>query len=69
MHRTGDGPLTRTIVKPILGRVLRHGFTDMRGMEEIVRRGFQLSRADLADGTLHCLTDRTSVHTAISIAT
>jgi hypothetical protein len=100
MHTTGDGPLTRALVKPILQRVLRHGFADMLGMEEVVRasgldwtilrpprltngrrtgdyrtevdrnvRGsFQVSRADLADCVLRCLTDQTSVGRAISIA-
>jgi putative NADH-flavin reductase len=32
----GDGPVTRTVVKPILGRVLRHAFADFRRTEEIV---------------------------------
>jgi putative NADH-flavin reductase len=100
MHTAGDGPLTRVLVKPILRRVLRHGFADMLGMEAVVRassldwtilrpprltngrrtggyrtevdrnvRGrFQVSRADLADCMLHCLTDPASVGKAISIA-
>jgi putative NADH-flavin reductase len=99
MHTAGDGPLTRALVKPILQRVLRHGFADMLGMEEVVRasgldwtilrpprltngrrtgdyrtevdrnvRGsFQVSRADLADCMLRCLTDPTSMGRAISI--
>lgn len=36
MHTEGDGLLTKALVKPILRRVLRHGFADMRHMEEIV---------------------------------
>lgn len=32
-----DGPLNRFVVKPVLGRVLRHPFADMRRMEELVR--------------------------------
>lgn len=37
MHVDGaDGPVTRFVVKPILGRVLRHAFADMRRMEELV---------------------------------
>ncbi|NUW43922.1 NAD(P)-dependent oxidoreductase [Nonomuraea rhodomycinica] len=35
--REGDGPLTRLVAKPILNRVLRHAFADMRHMEELVR--------------------------------
>jgi putative NADH-flavin reductase len=101
MYTAGDGPVTRMIVKPIVRRLLRYSFADMRGMEEIVRRsglawtimrppwltngrptgayqtevngnvrgGFQVSRADLADCMLRCLTDQASVHTAISIST
>jgi putative NADH-flavin reductase len=100
MHTTGDGPLTRAFVKPILRGVLRHGFADMLRMEEVVRAsgldwtilqpprltdgrrtgryrievdrnvrgGFQVSRADLADCMLRCLTDPASVGRAISIA-
>ncbi|NUW32328.1 SDR family oxidoreductase [Nonomuraea sp. SMC257] len=34
--REGDGPLTR-LVKPVLNRLLRHAFADMRRMEELVR--------------------------------
>jgi len=37
LSTTGDDPLTRVLVKPILRRVLRHGFADMRAMQEIVR--------------------------------
>jgi putative NADH-flavin reductase len=36
-HTTGDGPLVRFVVKPVLGYVLRHPFADMRAMEEVVR--------------------------------
>lgn len=32
-----DGPVTRFAVKPILDRVLRHAFADMRRMEDLVR--------------------------------
>lgn len=99
MHTAGDGPLTRALVKPILRRMLRHGFADMRRMEEVVmasglewtilrpprltggrhtgtyrtemnrnvRGGIQVSRADLADCMLRCLTDPTTEQTAISI--
>ncbi|GAA3149508.1 SDR family oxidoreductase [Nonomuraea roseoviolacea subsp. carminata] len=35
--REGDGPLTRLVAKPILSRVLRHAFADMRRMEDLVR--------------------------------
>jgi putative NADH-flavin reductase len=31
-----DGPMTRRVVKPMLARLLRHGFADMRRMEELV---------------------------------
>ena len=34
---TGDGPLTRYLAKPIVGRVLKHTWDDMRRMEELVR--------------------------------
>jgi putative NADH-flavin reductase len=33
----GDGVATRLIVKPILQRLLRHGFADVRRMEEEIR--------------------------------
>ncbi|GAA4611258.1 SDR family oxidoreductase [Actinoallomurus liliacearum] len=33
----GDGPLTRYVAKPILQRLLRHGFADMGRAEEAVR--------------------------------
>ncbi|EMD30197.1 NAD(P)-dependent oxidoreductase [Amycolatopsis azurea] len=33
----GDAFFTRNVVKPILGRVLRHGFADMIAAERIVR--------------------------------
>lgn len=36
MHTDGDGPFTKTVVKPILRRVLRHGFADMTAMEDKV---------------------------------
>lgn len=36
-HTTGDGLFVRSLVKPVLGRVLRHSFADMAAMEEIVR--------------------------------
>lgn len=36
MHTTGDGVVTRTVVKPLLGRWLRHGFADMLAMEDLV---------------------------------
>lgn len=100
MYTDGDGPLTRALVKPMLRRLLRHGFADMRAMEDVVRSsglewtilrpprltggrwtgtyrternrnvrgGIQLTRADLADCMLACLTDRTTIDTAISIA-
>jgi putative NADH-flavin reductase len=35
----GDGPLTRHIAKPILQRILRHAFADLRRAEEEVRDG------------------------------
>jgi putative NADH-flavin reductase len=34
---SGDDPLTRFVVKPILRRALRDGFADLRTAEEIVR--------------------------------
>ncbi|GAB3982306.1 SDR family oxidoreductase [Actinoallomurus acanthiterrae] len=33
----GDGPVTRYVAKPILKRILRHGFADMGRAEEEVR--------------------------------
>jgi uncharacterized protein YbjT (DUF2867 family) len=33
----GDDPLTRYLAKPILRRALRATFTDMRGMEQVLR--------------------------------
>ncbi|MCO6005809.1 SDR family oxidoreductase [Actinoallomurus purpureus] len=33
----GDGPVTRYVAKPILQRILRHAFADMRRAEEEVR--------------------------------
>lgn len=100
MHTDGDGPLTKALVKPILRGMLRHGFADMRGMEEVVvasgldwtilrpprltngrhtgtyrtevnrnvRGGMQVSRADVADCMLRCLTDPAAVRAAISIS-
>ena len=32
-----DGAFVRTVVKPLLGRVLKHAYADMRRMEELVR--------------------------------
>jgi putative NADH-flavin reductase len=37
MFTEGDGPLSRLVVKPILRRLLRHAWADMRRMEYIVR--------------------------------
>lgn len=100
MHTDGDGPMTKALVKPMLRRMLRHGFADMRGMEEVVwvsgldwtilrpprltngrhtgtyrtemnrnvRGGIQVSRADVADYMLRCLTDPATVHAAISVS-
>lgn len=36
-HTTGDSLPIRLLVKPILGRLLRHQFADMLAMEEVVR--------------------------------
>jgi len=36
MVTEGDGPLTKALVKPILRRILVHGWTDMRHMEDVV---------------------------------
>ncbi|GAA0355130.1 SDR family oxidoreductase [Microbispora corallina] len=33
----GDGPLTRLIMKPLLGNLLKHTIADKRRMEEVVR--------------------------------
>jgi putative NADH-flavin reductase len=33
----GDGPLTRLVLKPVVGTILRHSFADMRRTEDIVR--------------------------------
>lgn len=84
----GDGPLTRLLLKPVLGAVLRHSFADMRRTEDVVRSsgldwtivrpprltdgphtgsyrtavnrnvggGLRISRADLADCILRCVT-------------
>lgn len=32
-----DGPVTRFMVKPLLGRILKHAYADMRRMEELVQ--------------------------------
>jgi putative NADH-flavin reductase len=37
MFTEGDGPMSRLVVKPILRRLLRHAWADMRRMEYIVR--------------------------------
>jgi putative NADH-flavin reductase len=37
IHTNGDDPFTRFVVKPILGRILRHSFADVRQMETLVR--------------------------------
>jgi putative NADH-flavin reductase len=95
----GDGPLMRLVMKPLLGRLLKHTIADKRRMEEVVRasglgwtilrlpmltdgprtgayrsaidhnvRGaLRVSRADLADCILRCLTDHTAVNAVISI--
>jgi putative NADH-flavin reductase len=100
IYTAGDGPVTRLIVKPIVRRLQRHSFADMRGMEQVARAsglawtimrppwltngrptgsyqtevngnvpgGFQVSRADLADCMLRCLTGQASAHTTISIS-
>jgi putative NADH-flavin reductase len=97
---TGDGPVTRYVAKPILQRILRHGFADMgRAEEEVrdsaldwtivrpprlidkegtgryrtavdlnVRRGLQISRADLAAGILALIPDDSVVRRHVSIA-
>src|SRR2546423_1079391 len=36
MHTEGDGVFTRTLVKPMLGAILKHGFADMLAMEDLV---------------------------------
>jgi uncharacterized protein YbjT (DUF2867 family) len=36
-HTTGDSLPIRLLVKPVLGRVLRHHFADMLAMEDVVR--------------------------------
>ena len=36
-HTTGDSLPIRLLVKPLLGRVLRHQFADMLAMEDVVR--------------------------------
>ncbi|HJP73902.1 MAG TPA: SDR family oxidoreductase [Pseudonocardiaceae bacterium] len=37
MVTTGDGPVSRIVAKPILRRLLRHTWADMRRMEDVVR--------------------------------
>jgi putative NADH-flavin reductase len=37
MVTTGDGPVSRIVAKPILRRLLRHTWPDMRRMEDLVR--------------------------------
>lgn len=39
MHTGGDGAFTRSVVKPILVRVLREAYADMRALEERVVAG------------------------------
>ncbi|QFU86122.1 NAD(P)-dependent oxidoreductase [Amycolatopsis sp. YIM 10] len=39
LAKDNDGPLTRVLVKPIVQRMLRNPFADMRRMEELVRAG------------------------------
>src|SRR5690348_10403963 len=36
MHTEGDGFFTRTLVKPLLNTVLKHGWSDMLAMEDVV---------------------------------
>ena len=91
----GDGLVTRVLIKPLVGRVLRHQFADFVRTEKIVRdsgldwtmmrppqltdgdrrpyrtaidrnlrRGFRLSRADLAAATLDAVREpATAGHT------
>jgi putative NADH-flavin reductase len=47
IHSAGDDPFTRFVVKPVLGRILRHSFADAREMEA------QVKKADL-DATIVC---------------
>lgn len=95
-----DGPMTRFVVKPLLGRILKHAYADMRRMEVLVqgsgldwtivrppmltngrhtgefrfafnhnvRGGNRITRADLADQVLRCLTDDRTVRVNIAIA-
>jgi putative NADH-flavin reductase len=37
MVTTGDGPVSKFVAKPILRRMLRHTWADMRQMEDLVR--------------------------------
>jgi putative NADH-flavin reductase len=37
MFTNGDGPVSRLVAKPILRRLLRHAWADMRRMEDLVR--------------------------------
>jgi putative NADH-flavin reductase len=95
-----DGPVSRFVVKPLLGRVLKHHYTDMRRMEELVRAsgvvwtivrpprltngprtggyrtaigrnlrgGNRVSRADLADRLLRCLSDERTERATVAVA-
>ena len=36
MHTEGDGFFTRTLVKPLLNTMLKHGWADMLAMEDVV---------------------------------
>lgn len=95
-----DGPFTRRVVKPILGRVLAAAYADMQRMEDLVSAtdldwtivrppmltdgkhtgryrtelghnipgGNRISRADLADRILGCLTDPGAVRATVSVA-
>jgi putative NADH-flavin reductase len=96
----GDGPLTRLLLKPLLGKVLEHTTADKREMEDLIRSsgldwtivrpprltdgprtgayrsaidrnvrgGLRISRADLADYVLRCLTDHGPTGAAVSVA-
>lgn len=37
IHTEGDGPVMRGVVKPLLGRILRHPFADAQAMEDAVQ--------------------------------
>lgn len=96
----GDGPFTRTVVKPLLRRLLRHAIADAVRMEDHlsttgldwtalrpprltngrptgryrtargsnVRRGYTISRGDLAAAVLEALDDPATVGTAVGVA-